>query len=66
MKNNYQRPSIKIKTIEMESALAVSVGGNTGIEIGEGDPPTTGSSKFNGFNVDEEEQVFKTTTSVWD
>lgn len=69
MKKNYQRPSIRIKTIVTETILAgsgISVGGNTGIGIGEGTPPTSGSSKFNGFNNDEEEQTAKAPASVWD
>lgn len=46
MKKTYQKPNIKVRNINTESILAaVSVGGNTGIGIGDGTPPTTGSAK---------------------
>lgn len=67
MKKTYQTPTIRIKAITTEGPIALSVGGNTGIGIGEGTPPSTGGSKGNGMNIDEEEQpILFTSPNVWD
>lgn len=51
MKKPYQKPSVKVRKFETEGLLAASptIGGNTGIEQGEGDPPSSGTAK--GFNL---------------
>lgn len=65
MKTNYIKPSIKVKAISSLYVMAaVSVGGNTGIEIGgEGGetPPTSGSSK--GYDADDNE--WPSARSAW-
>lgn len=55
MKKKYQKPSIMIHEIETTDILAASptVGGNTGITTGEGDPPSSGSAKPSLWNDDE-------------
>lgn len=61
MKKIYQKPSIKIHYVESEEILAgsgngISVGGNTGIGIGEGTPPTYGSAKgHSAFDLDNDD-----------
>ena len=66
MKKTYMKPLIKVKMIISDCILAgsgISVGGNTGIEIGEGDPPHTASSKTGGlWDADEPE----CSSSVWE
>lgn len=71
MKKFYRKPSIKVKGIETESPLAtspregqISVGGNTGIGIGEGDPPTSGGSKGNYFSGSDDEPA--SSSNLWD
>lgn len=63
MKKEYQKPSIKLHKIETTDILAASpsIGGNTGIGTGEGEPPSGGDAKQGFFN-DEDDQ----TDNVWD
>lgn len=49
MKKTYQKPNVKVRKIETEELLAISIGGNTSIEKGEGEPPSSGSAKGNSF-----------------
>lgn len=54
MKKTYKKPNVEVSEIETEELLAASgngpsIGGNTGIGIGEGEPPSSGSAKGNSF-----------------
>lgn len=54
MKKTYQKPNVKVSEIETEELLTASgdgpsIGGNTGIVIGEGEPPSSGNAKVNNF-----------------
>lgn len=58
IKKSYQTPSIKVKNIETSNVMAaseggISVGGDTGIGIGEGNPPTVGAAKSSIFDNSE-------------
>lgn len=54
MKKKYQKPSIETFEIYTTDILAaspdVSVGGNTGITTGEGEPPSSGNAKSGLFD----------------
>lgn len=56
MKKKYQKPNIKIRTIDTTDILAASptVSGNTGIGTGEGEPPSGGDAKPGMWNDEQD------------
>lgn len=64
MRRIYLKPSIKVKKICTESPLAISVGGNAGIEQGGSseEPPAHGSAKSSVFGTDEESA---SSSNIW-
>ena len=55
MKKTYISPTMRVKQVVIEHIMAgsiTSIGGDTDLEIGEGDPPSEADAKgTGGFNV---------------